>query len=243
MTTRVAVGIVGAGPAGLLLGHLLQQAGIESVTVEVRSEHHVLDRVRAGVLEQATVDLLQEVGLGQRLGREGMRHEGIFVAFGGRRHRIDLAELTGGRAITVYGQHEVVRDLIDVRRHGAAHLIFDAEHVELSEVDSDQPLLHVGAAGESKTFACDFIAGCDGFHGVTRPSIPESARRLFDRTYPFAWLGILAEAAPSSPELVYALHDRGFALFSMRSPDITRLYVQCAPDEAARRLARCADLG
>ena len=127
-----------------------------------------------------------------------MRHEGIFVAFGGRRHRIDLAELTGGRAITVYGQHEVVRDLIDVRRHAAAQLIFDAEHVGLSEVESDRPLLHLRAAGGSKTFACDFIAGCDGFHGVTRPSIPESARRRFDRTYPFAWLGILAEAAPSS---------------------------------------------
>ncbi len=232
MTTRVSVGIVGAGPAGLLLGHLLQRAGIDSVTVEIRSERHVLDRVRAGVLEQPTVDLLQDVGLGARLGREGMRHEGLYVAFEGRRHRIDLAGLTNGRGITVYGQHEVVRDLVEVRRQAAAHLIFSAEEVRLSAIESDQPLLHVGTADRSHTFACDFIAGCDGFHGVTRRSIPESERRVVDRTYPFAWLGILAEAAPSSSELVYMLHDRGFALFSMRSPSITRLYLQCAPDES-----------
>jgi p-hydroxybenzoate 3-monooxygenase len=161
-----------------------------------------------------------------------MRHEGIFVAFESRRHRIDLAGLTGGRAITVYGQHEVVRDLIDARRQAAAHLIFDAEDVAVTDVESDQPRLHVTTANGSKTFVCDFIAGCDGSHGVTRPSIRDAGCRIFDRTYPFAWLGIVAEAAPSSPELVYALHDRGFALFSMRSPSITRLYLQCAPDDA-----------
>jgi len=230
-TTRVAVGIIGAGPAGLLLGHLLQQAGIDSVTVEIRSEQHVIERVRAGVLEQATVDLLHEVGLGDRLAREGMRHEGLYIAFGGARHRIDLAELTGGRAITVYPQSEVVRDLLAARHRAGAHLVFQAEHVEISEVASDRPLLHIQASGAGETFACDYIAGCDGFHGISRGAIPASAARTYERDYPFAWLGILAHAAPSSQELVYCLHDNGFALFSMRSPEVTRLYLQCAPHE------------
>jgi p-hydroxybenzoate 3-monooxygenase len=227
----VAVGIVGAGPAGLLLGHLLHQSGIESVTVEIRSEPYVIERVRAGVLEQTTVDLLNEIGLGERLARQGMRHEGLFVAFGGGRHRIDLAELTGGRAITVYGQNEVVRDLIAARRQAGARLIFDAEEVSLSDLDGDRPRLHVRAAGRSETFACDYIAGCDGSHGVCRSMLPGGATRAFERAYPFAWLGILAQAPPSSKELVYALHDRGFALFSMRSAEITRLYLQCSPGE------------
>ena len=230
-TTRVAVGIVGAGPAGLLLGHLLQQAGIDSVTVEIRSEQHVIERVRAGVLEQATVDLLHEVGLGDRLAREGMRHEGLYIAFGGVRHRIDLAELTGGRAITVFPQSEVVRDLLAARHRAGAHLMFEAEHVEISEVESDRPCLHMQASGADETFACDYIAGCDGFHGISRGAIPASAVRTYERDYPFAWLGILAHAAPSSHELVYCLHDNGFALFSMRSPEVTRLYLQCAPHE------------
>ena len=230
-TTRVAVGIVGAGPAGLLLGHLLRQAGIDSVTVESKSEQHVIERVRAGVLEQATVDLLHEAGLGDRLAREGMRHEGLYIAFGGVRHRIDLAELTGGRAITVYPQSEVVRDLLAAGHRAGAHLVFEADHVEISEVESDRPCLHLHARGGSETFACDYIAGCDGFHGISRGTMPASAARTYERDYPFAWLGILAHAAPSSHELVYCLHDNGFALFSMRSPEVTRLYLQCEPHE------------
>jgi p-hydroxybenzoate 3-monooxygenase len=227
----VAVGIVGAGPAGLLLGHLLNRAGIESVTVEIRSEAHVIDRVRAGVLEQTTVDLLTEVGLGERLAREGMRHEGLYLTFGGRRHRVDLSELTGGRAITVYGQNEVVRDLLAARRAAGARLIFEAEDVRVSDLESDAPTLQVQASGATTTFRCDYIAGCDGFHGVCRTAVPQDSLQCYERVYPFAWLGVLAQAAPSSHELVYCLHDRGFALFSMRSPRITRLYLQCSSDD------------
>jgi p-hydroxybenzoate 3-monooxygenase len=230
--SRTAVGIVGAGPAGLLLGHLLHQAGIDSVTVEIRSERHVIDRVRAGVLEQTSVDLLREVGLGERLSREGMRHEGLYIAFNGVRHRLDLSSLTGGRAITVYGQNEVVRDLISARRAAGGRVVFDAEAVTLSNLDSDQPRIELRVANGTESIACDYVAGCDGFRGACRASLSASAVQTFDRAYPFAWLGILAEAAPSSPELVYSLHERGFALFSMRTNDITRLYLQCAPDEA-----------
>jgi p-hydroxybenzoate 3-monooxygenase len=232
MRTRTAVGIVGGGPAGLLLGHLLQLAGIDSVTVEIRSEQHVIDRVRAGVLEQTSVDLLHDVGLGERLGREGMRHEGLYLAFAGARHRVDLASLTGGRAITVYGQNEVVRDLIAARRAAGGRVIFDAAEVTLSNLSSDRPSIQCRSTAGVESIACDFIAGCDGFHGICRASLPTSAARMLERSYPFAWLGILAEAAPSSHELVYSLHERGFALFSMRTKDITRLYLQCAPDES-----------
>jgi p-hydroxybenzoate 3-monooxygenase len=231
METRVAVGILGAGPAGLMLGHLLHQAGIDSVTVEIRSEPHVIERVRAGVLEQGSVDLLREAGLGARLDREGMRHEGLFLAFNGDRHHIDLAGLTG-RAITIYGQNEVVRDLLAARHHASAPLLFEAEDVRLSDVDTDRPRLHARAGGVSHVFMCDFIAGCDGFHGIARKSMPAGHVRTYEGTPPFAWLGILAQAAPSSHELVYSLHERGFALFSMRTPEITRLYLQCRPDDA-----------
>lgn len=230
--TRTAVGIVGAGPAGLLLGHLLHLAGIDSVTVEIRSERHVIDRVRAGVLEQTSVDLLREVGLGDRLSREGMRHDGLHIAFEGARHRIDLAELTGGRAITVYGQNEVVRDLVAARRSAGGRVVFDAEAVSLSDLASDRPRIELRTTAGTEPITCDYIAGCDGFHGVCRASLPASTMRVYDRSYPFAWLGILAEAAPSSPELVYSLHSRGFALYSMRTHDITRLYLQCTPDES-----------
>jgi p-hydroxybenzoate 3-monooxygenase len=228
---RIAVGIVGAGPAGLLLGHLLQRAGIDSVTVEVRSERHVIERVRAGVLEQTTVDLLRDAGLGERLTREGLRHEGLHLAFGGRRQRLDLADLTGGRTITVYGQNEIVRDAIAARRAAGGQVLFEAEHVALADLDSDRPRLHVRTRDRDDTFACDYIAGCDGFHGISRPTIPPSALRVYERVHPFTWLGILAQAAPASPELVYCLHEKGFALFSMRSTGITRLYLQCRPDE------------
>ena len=232
---RTQVGIVGAGPAGLMLGHLLHLRGIDSVIVEDRSREHVIERVRAGVLEQGTVDLMREVGVGDRLAREGMRHEGIHLAFGSggtqSRHRIDMSGLTGGRAITVYGQNEVVKDLIGARLATGRPVIFEAEDVQVSGVESPQPLIRFRAGGRDQAIACDFIAGCDGSHGICRPSIPPDQVTLYERTYPFAWLGILARAAPTSDELVYGLHARGFALFSMRSQEVTRLYLQCAPDE------------
>ena len=228
---KTQVGIVGAGPAGLLLGHLLHLNGIDSVIVENRSRDHVTDRVRAGVLEQGTVDLLNAMGVGARLQRLGLRHEGLYVSFQGRRHRIDLADLTDGKAITVYGQNEVVHDLIDARIETRRPLYFEAEQVSVSAVDSSNPLLRFRHGGSDQEVRCDFIAGCDGFHGVCRPSIPDGVLAGYDRAYPFGWLGILAEAAPSCDELVYTLHERGFALFSMRSPTITRLYFQVPPDE------------
>jgi p-hydroxybenzoate 3-monooxygenase len=191
----------------------------------------VIERVRAGVLEQGTVDLMNEVGVGERLQRQGLRHAGIYLAFDGARHRIDMAGLTGGRAITIYGQNEVVKDLIAVRMATARPLLFEVRDVRLEAVESTRPRLHYEHGGKAEQLDCDFIAGCDGFHGICRPSIPPAALRTYDRTYPFAWLGILANAAPSSDELVYSLHERGFALFSMRSPSVTRLYLQCAPDE------------
>ena len=206
--------------------------GIDSITVEIRSERHVIDRVRAGVLEQTSVDLLHDVGLGERLCREGMRHEGLHIAFDGARHRLDLADLTGGRAITVYGQNEVVRDLIAARRAAGGRVVFDCESVTLSELTSDRPRIDLRTADGAESIVCDYIAGCDGFHGVCRASLSASALQTYDRAYPFAWLGILADAAPSSHELVYSLHERGFALFSMRTSGVTRLYLQCAPDES-----------
>ncbi len=233
MTSRTQVAIVGAGPAGLMLGHLLHRQGIDSVIVENRSQQHVIERVRAGVLEQGTVDLMKETGTGQRLEHEGLRHDGFFIAFNGSRHRIDMAALSGGRAITIYGQNEVVKDLIEARRATGRPLIFEAGEVSVGDLRTAAPIVRFTAGGVAHELTCDFIGGCDGFHGVCRPSIPDAAIRIFERVYPFGWLGILAEAPPSSSELVYSLHERGFALFSMRSPSITRLYLQCAPDEDA----------
>jgi p-hydroxybenzoate 3-monooxygenase len=227
---RTQVGIVGAGPAGLLLGHLLHLEGIDSVIVEHRSREHVIERVRAGVLEQGTVDLLIETGIGERLKREGMRHGGIHLCFEGARHRIDFAELTGGRSITVYGQNEVVKDLIAARCATGRPLYFEVDGVSIADFDS-APRIAFRAEGEESEVVCDFLAGCDGYHGICRPSIAAESVRVYEKEYPFGWLGILAAAAPSSDELVYALHERGFALFSMRTPSITRLYLQCAPDE------------
>jgi p-hydroxybenzoate 3-monooxygenase len=231
---RTQVGIVGAGPAGLLLAQLLHLNGIDSVVVENRSRDYVIDRVRAGVLEQGTVDLLIALGVSSGLCRVGLRHEGLYISFGGQRHRIDLAELTGGKAITVYGQNEVVRELIDARTRTGRLLYFEAEQVEVEALDSPAPVLRFQHDGTDHELHCDFVAGCDGFHGVCRPSIPEGVLTMSAREYPFAWLGVLAEAAPSSKELVYTYHDRGFALFSMRSPAITRLYLQVPPDESIR---------
>ncbi len=227
---RTQVGIVGAGPAGLMLGQLLGRQGIDTVIVEARSQSHVIERVRAGVLEQGTVDLMHQVGLGDRLERQGLRHEGIYLAFNGRRHRIDMTAASNGRAITVYGQNEVVRDLIDARVAAGLPLYFEAPAARICEIGTTHPAIEYLDAGERKQLRCDFVAGCDGFHGISRAAIPSSALRTYERTYPFAWLGVLADAAPTSDELVYSLHDNGFALFSMRSPTVTRLYLQCDPD-------------
>jgi len=228
---RTQVGIVGAGPAGLLLGRLLWLQGIESIVLENRSREYVESRIRAGVLEQGTVDILNEAGVGERMRRQGLVHHGIELSFRGRRHRIDMHELTCGRAITVYGQTEVVKDLINARLDAGAEIFFEVEEVSVYDFDSETPKIRFRQAGEPQEITCDFIAGCDGFHGVCRPSIPDGALTVYERAYPFGWLGILAESKPPSEELIYCHHERGFALFSMRSPRITRLYVQCDPHE------------
>jgi p-hydroxybenzoate 3-monooxygenase len=228
---RTQVAIIGAGPAGLMLGHLLHLRGIDSVILENRSRDYVIERVRAGVLEQSTVDLMTTTGVGDRLQREGMRHAGIYLAFNGRRHNIDMAELTGGRAITIYGQNEVVKDLIEARTRSGRPLHFEVTDVSPAGLTDSTPVVAFDLDGEHHELACDFVAGCDGFHGVCRSVIPETHLTCYEREYPFGWLGILAHAAPSSDELVYSNHPNGFALFSMRSPQVTRLYLQCAPDE------------
>jgi len=228
---RTQVGIVGAGPAGLLLSHLLHREGIESVVVESRSRDYVEHRVRAGVLEQGAVDLLVQSGVGERLRHDGLQHHGIELRFGGRGHRIDLTELTGGRAITVYGQQEVVKDLIHARLDAGGEVLFEVSDVSVHALESTSPRIRFRHADAAVELRCDVIAGCDGFHGICRQSVPAGVLKAFERSYPFAWLGILAEAAPSHEELIYAYHERGFALFSMRSPSITRLYLQVAPDE------------
>ncbi len=231
---RTQVGIIGAGPAGLLLAHLLHQQGIESIIIEARSREYIESRVRAGVLEQGTVDTLNEAGLGERMRRQGMVHRGIELNFNGARHRIDMHELTGGRAITVYGQQEVVKDLVLARLNSGEPLFFEVEDTSIDDLDSDKPKIRFSKDGESHEIICDFIAGCDGFHGICRPTavaISAAGLQVFDRVYPFGWLGILAESKPPSEELIYCNHPRGFALFSMRSPEITRLYIQCEPDE------------
>jgi len=227
--TRICtqVGIVGAGPAGLLLGHLLHLRGIDSVIVENRSREYVIERVRAGVLEHGTVDLLINAGVGERLEREGMRHGGVYFAFNGTRHRIDFQELVG-RSITIYGQNEIVKDLISARCAAGLPLYFEAADVAVSGFADGDPTIRFRSQDQEHEIACDFIAGCDGSHGICRESLP----RGYERDFPFAWLGILAHAPPSSGELVYSLHERGFALFSMRSQFITRLYLQCVPDES-----------
>jgi len=228
---RTQVGIVGAGPAGLLLAHLLRLRGIDSVIVEAQSRAYCENRIRAGVLEQGTVDTLIEAGLGARLQEQGLVHHGIELLFERERHRIDLTALTGGKCVTVYGQHEVVRDLIAAAVAADQPIMFESADVSLHGLDGDKPTIIFKHDGRQHELQCDYIAGCDGFHGVSRASIPEASMRTFERVYPFGWLGILAKAAPSRDELVYARHDNGFALFSMRSPDVTRLYLQCAPDE------------
>jgi p-hydroxybenzoate 3-monooxygenase len=231
MNKKTQVGIVGAGPSGLLLSHLLHRGGIDSVILEARSRKYVEERVRAGVLEQGTVDLLSESGLGDRLRREGLVHHGIELRFDGRGHRIALSEFTGGRSIWIYGQREVVKDLINTRLAADGTLHFEVDEVSLTGIDSTSPVLNYRKGGRGHKLTCDFIAGCDGFHGVSRESIPAGVLQTYHHDYPFGWLGILASVAPSTEELIYAYHDRGFALHSLRSPEISRLYIQVAPDE------------
>ena len=227
---RTQVAIVGAGPAGLLLAQLLHQRGIESVVLEARAREYLEGRVRAGVLEHQSVDILREAGAGERMLREGLPHEGLYLHFNGRNHHIDFADLTGKR-VMVYGQQEVVRDLIALRQAARQPLYFEVDSVAVSDFQTEHPSVRYRMEGAEHTLECDFIAGCDGFHGVCRMSIPPGLLTIFERVYPFAWLGILAEAPPASDELIYANDARGFALLSMRSPAISRLYLQCQPEE------------
>jgi p-hydroxybenzoate 3-monooxygenase len=228
--SRTRVGIVGAGPAGLLLSHLLGLHGIESVVVENRSRAYCEARQRAGLLEAGTVELLRSVGLGKRLDAEGMEHGGIYLQFEGERHHLDFRSLTDGRWVTVYAQTEIVKDLIAARLADGGVIEFSASDVAVSEIESDRPVLsYADSSGGSHQVSCDVIAGCDGFHGICRPLIPDMS--VYERTYPYAWLGILADAAPSTDELIYSRHSDGFALYSMRSPQVSRLYLQVAPDE------------
>jgi p-hydroxybenzoate 3-monooxygenase len=227
---RTQVAIIGAGPAGLLLAHLLHQHGIECVVLEAKSRHYVETRVRAGVLEHQSVDILNQAGVGARMMAEGLLHHGIFLHFAGRSHRIDFEELTG-RTVMIYGQQEVVRDLIAARLAARQPLYFEVDAVSVHDFDTDSPRVRFRSGGEQHTLECDFIAGCDGFHGICRATVPPQQLSLYERVYPFAWLGILAEIPPASHELIYANDERGFALLSMRSPTVSRLYLQCAPDE------------
>jgi len=214
-----------------MLSHLLRMHGIDSIVLESRSRDYVEDRVRAGVLEHATVELLCRYGLGERLKKIGLEHDGIWVSFGGIRHFIDMKKLTAGKCITVYGQHEVIRDLIKARLDAGGEIVFEVEDLSVGDLASAAPKVRYRRHGAAHEVICDFIAGCDGFHGVSRRSIPDGVLDFYERIYPFAWLGVLADAAPSSDQLVYTYHDRGFALFSMRSPKVTRLYLQVDPEE------------
>jgi p-hydroxybenzoate 3-monooxygenase len=228
---RTQVGIVGGGPAGLLLSHLLHLEGIDSVVLERRSREALETTVRAGVLEHGTARLLREVGVGERMEREGSVHHGIELRFEGRGHRIDFADLTDGLSITIYGQQEVVKDLIRARLQAGGKILFDAEAASIDDLDTESPRVSFTADGKREEISCDYIAGCDGFLGVCRTEIPENARTEYQRTYPFGWFGILVEGPPSTEELIYTLHDRGFALVSTRSPEVQRLYFQCDPQD------------
>jgi p-hydroxybenzoate 3-monooxygenase len=230
-TIHTPVAIIGAGPAGLLLSHLLHLRGIDSVVLEVRSRAAVESTVRAGVLEQATVDLLTACGVGERMQREGHVHHGINLRFGGQTHRFDFDRLTGGRAITIYAQHEVLRDLIHAAEGAGREIIFEAHEVKLHDIDTGQPRVTFTNDGQPTEVHCDFLAGCDGFHGVCRPSIPAGAIQCYQCQLQIGWLGMLVEAPPSAKELIYARHERGFALVSTRTPQIQRLYLQCEPHD------------
>jgi len=236
VTNRTQVGIVGAGPAGLLLAHLLRLEGIESLVLETRTREEIEATLRAGVLEQGTVNILNDTGVGARMMREGFVHEGVYLRFGGATHRIDFKELTGGRTIMVYAQHEVIKDLVKARLDAGAPIEFGVRDVSLQDLETAAPKIRYrDGAGTLRELACDYAAGCDGFHGVSRPSIPSRKRTEFTRVYPFGWFGILLEAPPATDELIYAHHERGFALVSTRSPQIQRLYLQCDPEDDVKQ--------
>jgi p-hydroxybenzoate 3-monooxygenase len=229
MKTQVA--IIGAGPSGLLLGQLLTRQGIGNVILEAKTPDYVLGRIRAGVLEQGMVDLLREAGASARMDREGHAHEGFTLAFDGRQERIDLKTLTGGKTVMVYGQTEVTRDLMEARAAAGALTIYEADNVQPHDIYTDKPRVTFVKNGETIELECDYIAGCDGFHGVSRKSVPADAIKVFERVYPFGWLGVLSKTPPVADELIYANHERGFALCSMRSAMLSRYYVQCPLDE------------
>ena len=227
---RVQVAIIGSGPAGLLLGQLLHRAGIDAIIIEQRSKHYVLDRIRAGVLEMGTVEMLDRLGVGKRLHAEGLVHDGVEISYSAGRQRIDLTGLTG-RHVVVYGQTEVTRDLMDAREAAGAKTVYEAEDVSVHDFDSNRPKVRYRKDGREHEVECDFIAGCDGFHGVCRESVPAGSISNFERVYPFGWLGVLSETKPVSDELIYVCHERGFALCSMRSPTRSRYYIQCSLSE------------
>jgi p-hydroxybenzoate 3-monooxygenase len=228
---RTQIGIVGAGPAGLVLAHLLHLAGIESVVLENRSRQYIEERVRAGLLEHGTVNLLIETGVGERLQRECLTHHGIVLRFHRGSHRIDFNDLTGGKTVTIYAQQEVIKDLVAARLATGLPIFFDVEDLTVHGYDGRSPSVRFRSEGKEEVLHCDFIAGCDGFHGICRPSLAAGVLTVFERVYPFAWLGILAEAPPSNDELVYCYHERGFALLTMRTPQVSRLYLQVPHDE------------
>ena len=227
---RVQVAIIGSGPAGLLLGQLLHRAGIDAIIIEQRSKHYVLDRIRAGVLEMGAVEMLDRLGVGKRLHAEGLVHDGVEISYSAGRQRIDLTGLTG-RHVVVYGQTEVTRDLMDAREAAGGKTVYEAEDVSVHDFDSTRPKVRYRKDGRDHEVECDFIAGCDGFHGVCRESVPAGSISNFERVYPFGWLGVLSETKPVSDELIYVCHERGFALCSMRSPTRSRYYIQCSLSE------------
>jgi p-hydroxybenzoate 3-monooxygenase len=232
MTARTQVGIVGAGPAGLLLSHLLALRGIDSIVAENRSRAYCEARQRAGLLEAGTVELLRKVGLGQRMDAEGLEHGGIYLQFAGERHHLDFRDLTGGRWVTIWAQTEIVKDLIQARLAAGAQVEFEVSGTEVADLDEDRPLLrYTDAAGTRHEVRCDVIAGCDGFHGICRDSMPPGLVRVAERGYPYSWLGILATVPPSTDELIYSRHEDGFALHTMRTPQVSRLYLQVSADE------------
>ncbi len=229
---RTQVGIIGAGPAGLLLSHLLHLEGIESVILESRDRHYIEHRQRAGLMEHDSAELLRQTGVGVRLDREGLVHEGIVLRFDNQSHRVPITELTGGKVVTIYAQHEVVKDLVAARLAAQGQILFEVSDVSVHDFEQGPPSIRFRTReGTVETLRCDVIAACDGFHGIARPSLPPGFLTAYDKIYPFGWLGILADVAPSHDELVYANHDNGFALLTMRSPSVSRLYLQCSPDE------------